>query len=88
MRAEGEIRERLRDFIRAEILERPDYSLGNDEPLITGGLMDSFALASLAVFIEKELGVRLPDAAFTVEDMDTLDLMVARVLKSCASSRR
>jgi len=79
--AEGEIRARLRGFIRAEILGRSDYPLRDDEPLITGGLMDSFSLAHLAVFIEKELGVRLPDAAFSVEEMDTLDRVVARVLK-------
>jgi acyl carrier protein len=44
-------------------------------------LMDSFALAEFAVFVEKELGVYIPDADLTVAKMDTLDQMVARVMK-------
>lgn len=82
MLSEQEIRDKLSAFIRQEIMQRPDYPLQSDEPLITGGLMDSFSLAHLAVFIEVEIGVRLPDAAFTVEEMDTLDRMVRRVRRS------
>ncbi len=43
--------------------------------------MDSFALAELAVFVEKEFDVYIPDPDLTVSKMDTLDQIVARVLR-------
>ncbi|MEW5871684.1 MAG: hypothetical protein AB1894_20615 [Chloroflexota bacterium] len=82
MLVEAEIREKLHAFLLKEILRNPAYPLRDDEPLITGGLINSFALVQVAAFIERELGVYLPDREFTVEKMDTLDQMVARVLKA------
>jgi len=46
--------------------------LGDDEPLVTGGLIDSFAIAHLGVFIEQRFGVYIPDPELTVENMDTV----------------
>ena len=43
--------------------------------------MDSFSLAEFGVFVEQEFNVYIPDADLTVEKMDTLDQMVARVLR-------
>jgi acyl carrier protein len=76
----AEVRAGLRRFICAELLGDPSYPLADDEPLITGGLIDSFALAHVAVFVESAFGVYLPDVELTVEAMDTVALMAARVL--------
>jgi acyl carrier protein len=77
-----EIRERLRDFVRGELLSKSDYPLGDDEPLITGGLIDSFSLAQVGVFIEETFKVYLPDTDLTVANMDTINRMVASVVKA------
>lgn len=77
---EQEIRSRLRDFITRDLIRDEEYELAGDEGIITGGLMDSFALAEFAVYVEGEFDVYVPDADLTVEKMDTLDQMVARVL--------
>ena len=58
-----------------------DYDLADDEGIITGGLMDSFALAEFGVFVEDELDVYIPDADLTVAKMNTLNQMVARILQ-------
>jgi acyl carrier protein len=71
-----EMRDRLRDFVRSELLRKPDYPLAADEPLITGGLIDSFALAQIGVFVEDAFGVYLPDTDLTVANMDTIERMV------------
>ncbi|MDX1613396.1 MAG: hypothetical protein R3300_03740 [Candidatus Promineifilaceae bacterium] len=76
---DASIRRRLRAFITAELIRDPAYPLADDEGIISGGLMDSFALAELAVFIEGEFDVYIPDAELTVARMDTLDQIVARV---------
>jgi len=48
---------------------------------MSGGLIDSFSVAYIAVFIEQTWGVYIPDPELTVENMDTLDLIAARVLQ-------
>ena len=43
--------------------------------------MDSFALAELGVFVEQQFDVYIPDPELTIEKMNTLDQIVARVLR-------
>ena len=74
------VREALRVFICRTLIRDPAYSLRDDEPIITAGLIDSFALAELAVFVEREWKVYIPDADLTVDRMNTLDQIVARAM--------
>ena len=78
---ETTVREQLRSYIVTELIRDPDYDLEEDEGMISGGLMDSFALADFAVFVEQTFGVYIPDPDLTVDKMDTLNQMVARVLR-------
>jgi acyl carrier protein len=73
------IKLKLKSFISEELIRDPQYPLADNEPLITGGLIDSFSLAQLAVFIEQAFGVFIPDTDLTVEKMDTLQQMVERI---------
>jgi acyl carrier protein len=75
------VREKIRAFITRDLMRDPDYKLSDDEGIITGGLIDSFALAELGVYVEQEFNVYIPDPDLTVAKMNTLDLMVARVLR-------
>lgn len=75
------VREELRDFITRELIRDEGYDLADDEGIITGGLMDSFALAEFGVFVEEQYNVYIPDADLTVAKMNTLDQMVARVMR-------
>ena len=75
------VRETIRTYITHELIRDPDYELTDDEGIITEGLMDSFALADFAVFVEQEFDVYIPDPDLTVAKMDTLDQMVARVMR-------
>jgi acyl carrier protein len=86
-RSAEEIRARLRAFICRELLGDPSYPLRDDEPIISGGLIDSFYLAHLAVFVEDEFGVVIPDVDLTVENFDTLDQWVARILEDLGLKR-
>ncbi len=58
---ELEVREKLRNYIVKELIRDLEYELKDDEGIITGGLMDSFALAELSVYIEGEFDVYIPD---------------------------
>lgn len=78
---EKTVRETLRQFITRDMMRDPSYPLADDEGIITGGLMDSFALAEFGVFVEEQFDVYIPDPDLTVAKMDTLNQMVARVLR-------
>lgn len=78
---ENEVREKLRAFITRELIRDEDYDLTDTEGIVTGGLMDSFALAEFGVYVEQEFDVYIPDPDLTVAKMDTLDQMVARVMR-------
>lgn len=78
---ENTVRQQLRDFILEDLIRDPDYDLEDDEGIVSGGLIDSFSLAQIGVFAEEAFGVYIPDPDLTVAKMDTLDLMVARILR-------
>lgn len=79
------VRDKLRQFILAELLRQPAFPLEDDEPLMSGGLIDSFCVAHLGVFIEKDLGVYIPDVDLTVENMDTVCRIAEQVLRRAAA---
>jgi acyl carrier protein len=82
---EGDIAGRLRSFILTDLLRNPHYPLQDNEPLITGGLLDSFAIAQIGVWAEKEFGVYIPDSDMTHENMDTVQQMARRIAQGLAS---
>ena len=84
---EQTIREKIRVFIVTDLIRDESYNLKNDEGIITGGLMDSFALAEFGVFVEDEFDIYIPDSDLTVDNLDTLDLMVARVMRDMSLKR-
>ena len=77
----SQIIDELRVFICGELMQHPSYPLRADEKLMSGGLIDSFSVAHIAVFIEVTWGVHVPNPELTVERMDTLELIAARVLQ-------
>ena len=77
----ADVHDKIRSFLLSEIIRMPDYPLQDDEPIITGGLMSSFDLALFGNFAKNELGVNIPNIDLTVENLDTLDQMVNRVMR-------
>lgn len=59
-----------------ELIDRPDLILTLDTPLVSSGLIDSFAMVSLIVALEEAAGVRLPPGAVQAEDMETVRRLV------------
>lgn len=66
----------LSKFIAEKILKQPRRELKPDEPLISGGLIDSFSLVDLALFIEDSFGVRIEDTELNADTFDTIRQLV------------
>lgn len=78
---EQTIRTKLRSFILKDLIRDPQYDLADDEGIISEGMIDSFSLAQIGVFAEQEFNVYIPDPDLTVSKMDTLNQMVARIMR-------
>ena len=70
---------KLSTFITRDILKQPQRSLGPDETLISSGLIDSFSLVDLSLFIEDTFGVRIQDTELNAETFDTLAQLAALI---------
>jgi acyl carrier protein len=75
----SDITSKISRYIAAELLKSPDRQIQSDEPLISGGLVDSFSLVDLALFIEETFGVRIDDTELNVDTFDTLEQLAALV---------
>jgi acyl carrier protein len=73
------MQDKLRAFIVSEIMHDPEYPLQDDEPLISGGLIDSFSLVELQIFIEQEFGKRIEDTDMTVDAIDCINDLVSLI---------
>ena len=58
-----------------------DMEVGMDTPLISSGIVDSFSMVSLKVFLEKKYGISLPDSEATPEAFDTVNSICELVKK-------
>ncbi|MBU8870139.1 MAG: acyl carrier protein [Gemmatimonadales bacterium] len=70
------------EYVVEEYLdEDDDDEVGFDSPLISSGIVDSFSMVSLKVFLEKKFKIKLPDDEATPEAFDTVDSICVLVNK-------
>lgn len=72
--------EQLSQYIAAEILKQPNRPIDPYEPLISSGLIDSFSLVDLSLFIEDTFGVKIDDTELNAETFDSLH-QLARLIQ-------
>ncbi|MFC1466626.1 MAG: acyl carrier protein [Candidatus Brachytrichaceae bacterium NZ_4S206] len=69
----------IADYIAGVILKNPKRAIRPDEKLISSGLIDSFHLVDLGLFIEDKFGVRIEDSELNAETFDTLEQLVSLI---------
>lgn len=69
----------LEKFIAAQILKQPGRKISGNEPLISSGLIDSFSLMDIALFVEDTFGVRIEDTELNAETFDNLTQLAALI---------
>ena len=62
----------LAGYISDKILKQSTRLLHQDDPLITSGLIDSFSLVDLALFIEDNFNVIIDDTELNSDTFNTL----------------
>ena len=76
-----EMKDIVLEYVKNEYLEEDDEEteVGYDTPLISGGIVDSFSMVSLKVFLEKKYKIQIPDAKATPEVFDSVNKICALV---------
>ena len=67
------MKELIAQFIAEEILKDAGRKIAFDEAIISSGLIDSFSLVDLALFVEETFNVRIDDAELTADVFDSID---------------
>jgi acyl carrier protein len=74
-----EITTPLAQYIATQILKQPSRVIRGDEPLLSSGLVDSFSLMDLALYVEDNFGVRIEDTELNSQTFDTLDQLAGLI---------
>jgi acyl carrier protein len=77
----SEVVEELTRFIGREFLNGKDEGLDATTPLLELGIIDSFAIVALAMFIEERFGVRIPNPELKPANLATLEAIAALVVR-------
>lgn len=77
-----EMQETILEYVIDEYVdEDDDEEVQCDTPLISSGIVDSFSMVSLKVFLEKKYQIKLPDDEATPEAFDTVNSIIVLVNK-------
>jgi acyl carrier protein len=74
-----EIMQTVSTYIATQILKQPKRVLAPEEPLISNGLVDSFSLVDLSLFIEKTYNVYIDNTELNRETFDSLEQLVSLI---------
>ena len=69
----------LSEFIKTTILKQPNRAIEPGEALISSGLIDSFSLMDLALFVEDTFGVRIEDTELNAGTFDNLTQLASLI---------
>lgn len=71
-----DISSNLANYIATEILKQPKRTIKPTEKLISSGLIDSFHLVDLSLYVEDTFGVHIDDTELNADTFDTLIQLV------------
>lgn len=72
-----QVKDVVLEYVRKEYLEDgDDREVNYDTPLISGGIVDSFSMVSLKVFLETRYNISIPDAKASPDAFDSVNNIV------------
>jgi acyl carrier protein len=71
------LKDAILTYVRNEYIEEgDDREVTYETPLISGGIVDSFSMVSLKVFLETTYKIQIPDAKASPEAFDSVNNIV------------
>jgi len=75
----SEVISQLAAFLATDILKQPDRIIAPEEMLISTGLIDSFSLMDVALFVEDTFNVHIEDTELNADTFDSLAQLAALI---------
>jgi len=75
----SELISKLSTFLATDILKQPNRTITPDEAIISSGLIDSFSLMDVALYVEDNFGVRIEDTELNADTFDNLTQLAALI---------
>ena len=75
----GEMMKQLTCYISEKVMKGKGAAIDEDTPLVSSGLIDSFALIEIYLELQKVTGRKVPASKVQAKDMDTVRLMFGMV---------
>jgi len=77
---DDDLKKMIIDYVSKEYLdEDSDQEINENTKLISGGIVDSFSMVSLKLFLEKKFQIQIPDQKATPEAFDSVNNIIALV---------
>jgi len=74
---QDDVKKLIIDYIKKEYLdEDSDQEVTESTKLISGGIVDSFSMVSLKMYLEKKFQIKIPDEKATPEAFDSVNNIV------------
>lgn len=80
-----EIENRILDFIRRELLGS-EVTIGREDDLLSGELLDSMGVLRLTTFIEEEFQIEMQPSGFVVENFQNAKVLAEFVQQAARSA--
>ncbi len=77
----GELMKQLTSYISEKVMKGKGAAINEDTPLVSSGLIDSFAMIEIFLELQKIAGRKVPASKVQAKDMDTVRSMFAMVEK-------
>jgi len=66
----------IAEYIKNEIMRNKNAKLDYDEDLLSAGILDSLAILQLVAYIEKALGIQVPDEDVIYDNFKSVNALV------------
>jgi acyl carrier protein len=77
---QDDLKKLIIDYVTKEYLdEDSDQKITETTKLISGGIVDSFSMVSLKMFLEKKFQIKIPDEKATPEAFDSVNNIIALI---------
>jgi acyl carrier protein len=80
----ADVERRIVEFMQRELLP-PDITVGRDDDLLSGDLLDSIGVLRLATFVDQEFAIGMQPSDFVIENFQTVAVL-ARYVERASSS--
>jgi acyl carrier protein len=73
-----DVKKTIIEYVKKEYLDQDsDQVITEDTKLISGGIVDSFSMVSLKMFLEKKFQIKIPDEKATPEAFDSVNDIIS-----------